>query len=134
MTDADTSPLTQGFQSALFEPMRHYFTALTNFTETLAHLQSEALNNYAAMSAHQIRSLLDVQDADAFSDYVAQQQATAKNLGEQASTQARRAAEASQTLLQETQQVAQEGFQSASQAMRTEVIPAKGRGKAATKR
>mgnify|MGYP002338439842 CR=1 FL=1 len=133
MTDANTSPQTQSVQNALLEHMRHYFTALTNFTETLATLQSEALKSYAAMSAHQMRSLLDVQDADAFRDYLAQQQSTAINLGEQTSVQAQHAAEASHTLLQEIQQMAQEGFQSASEVVCTEVTPAKAQRKRATK-
>lgn len=128
MTNAfafDAKPFdTAQLESVFFAPARAFAALSIDVTEKLVNAQLDATKAYADTSLAQLRSLVEVKDAEGLKSYLEGQQQVAKDLTERLKGDAEKVVALQQEFVQESQKLtegnvkqAQEGLQQATRSV-----------------
>ncbi|MFD2192338.1 phasin family protein [Pistricoccus aurantiacus] len=106
----------QQFASVFADPARSLAGKMLDYTEKLANVQRGALNNYAELGFQQMRSALDVKNAEDLQSYMEEQQEAAKKVSEQMKSDMEEVRSISQEFMQQNQEVTQDAMQRGQEA------------------
>ena len=105
----DTKPFdTQQFDTLLFGPARAYAAMTVDYAEKLTNAQLEAAKAYTDSGLAQVRTLLNVKDAEGLRAYMEDQQKVAKDLAERLKGDAEKVASLQQDFVQQSQKLTEE--------------------------
>ncbi len=107
---------TEQLDSVFFAPARAYAALSVDFTEKLVDAQLEATKAYADLNLTQLRSLLEVKDAEGLKSYMESQQEAAKELTERLRSDAEKAVALQQEFMQESQKLTESSLKQAQES------------------
>ncbi|MDY7116734.1 phasin family protein [Halomonas sp. SSL-5] len=114
---------TAQLESLFFAPARAYAALSIDLTEKLVNAQLEASRAYTDTSLAQLRSLVEVKDAEGLKSYLEGQQQVAKELTERLKGDAEKVVALQQEFVQESQKLTESSVkqvqESAQQAAKT---------------
>ncbi|MCW4150648.1 phasin family protein [Halomonas sp. 18H] len=109
MTNAfDTKQITDQFESMFFAPARAYAELSMDYTEKLANAQLDAGKAYTDTGLAQLRSLMEVKDAEGLKSYMEGQQQVAKDLTERLKGDADKVVALQQDFVKDSQKLTEE--------------------------
>ncbi|MFM9269088.1 phasin family protein [Halomonas elongata] len=117
MRDFNTQQFTEQFESLFFGPARAYASLSVDFTEKLLRAQLDAGQAYTETGIAQLRSLLDVKDAEGLRSYMEGQQKVAKELTERFKGDAEKVVSLQQDFVQQSQKLADANVKQASESV-----------------
>ncbi|WP_069384285.1 phasin family protein [Halomonas caseinilytica] len=117
MRDFNTQQFTEQFESLFFGPARAYASLSVDYTEKLLRAQLDASQAYTETGIAQLRSLLDVKDADGLRTYMEGQQKVAKELTERFKDDAEKVVSLQQDFVQQSQKLADANVKQASESV-----------------
>ncbi|SEM92383.1 phasin family protein [Halomonas caseinilytica] len=117
MRDFNTQQFTEQFESLFFGPARAYASLSVDYTEKLLRAQLDASQAYTETGIAQLRSLLDVKDADGLRTYMEGQQKVAKELTERFKNDAEKVVSLQQDFVQQSQKLADANVKQASESV-----------------
>lgn len=115
MQNFDTKQLTEQFESMFFGPARAYASLSVDYTEKLVNAQLDAGKAYADTGLAQLRSLMNVKDAEGLRAYMEGQQKVAKDLTERLKGDAEKVASLQQDFVQKSQKLTEENVKQAQE-------------------
>ncbi|MYL23057.1 phasin family protein [Vreelandella massiliensis] len=107
---------SQELNTIFVNPMRSYATAALDYYDQVVGAQIDAARAYSDMSVAQMRTWLDVNDADSLKKAVDRQQKTASDMLERFKGDAEKLTTLGQTFMQESQKMAEQNMQNATDA------------------
>jgi phasin family protein len=114
---------TAQFESLFVAPARAFAALSVDYTEKLVNAQLEATKAYADTNLAQLRSLVEVKDAEGLKSYLEGQQQVAKELSERMKGDAEKVVALQQEFVQESQKLTEgsvkQAQESAKQATET---------------
>ncbi|MCH4563552.1 MULTISPECIES: phasin family protein [Halomonas] len=108
MQNFDTKQFTEQFESMFFGPARAYASLSVDYTEKLVNAQLDAGKAYTDTGLAQLRSLMNVKDAEGLRTYMEGQQKVAKDLTERLKGDAEKVASLQQDFVQKSQKLTEE--------------------------
>ncbi|MDI5985269.1 phasin family protein [Halomonas sp. M4R5S39] len=108
---------TAQLESVFFGPARAFAALSIDFTEKLVSAQLDATQAYADFSLAQLRSLVEVKDAEGLKSYLEGQQQVAKDLSERLKGDADKVVALQQDFIQEGQKLTEGSVQQAQQSL-----------------
>ncbi|CBV42181.1 phasin family protein [Halomonas elongata] len=117
MRDFNTQQFTEQFESLFFGPARAYASLSVDYTEKLLRAQLDAGQAYTETGIAQLRSLLDVKDAEGLRSYMEGQQKVAKELTERFKGDAEKVVSLQQDFVQQSQKLADANVKQASESV-----------------
>ncbi|SHK62906.1 phasin family protein [Halomonas caseinilytica] len=117
MRDFNTQQFTEQFESLFFGPARAYASLSVDYTEKLLRAQLDASQAYTETGIAQLRSLLDVKDADGLRTYMEGQQKVTKELTERFKNDAEKVVSLQQDFVQQSQKLADANVKQASESV-----------------
>ncbi|MBS9405554.1 phasin family protein [Halomonas sp. TRM85114] len=108
MQNFDTKQITEQFESMFFAPARAYAELSVNYTEKLVNAQLEAAQAYTDTGLSQLRSLMEVKDAEGLKSYMEGQQQVAKDLTERLKGDADKVVALQQDFAKDSQKLTEE--------------------------
>ncbi|MDR5858362.1 phasin family protein [Halomonas eurihalina] len=115
MRDFNTQQFTEQFESLFFGPARAYASLSVDFTEKMLRAQLDASQAYTETGISQLRSLLDVKDAEGLRSYMEGQQKVAKELTERFKGDAEKVVSLQQDFVQQSQKLTDANVKQASE-------------------
>ena len=112
---------TKSFDTAQIEsmfvgPARAFAALSVDYTEKLINAQLEATKAYADVNLAQLRSLVDVKDAEGMKSYLEGQQKVAKDLSERMKGDAEKVVALQQDFVQESQKLTESNVKQAQES------------------
>ncbi|MWJ26932.1 phasin family protein [Halomonas sp. ZH2S] len=107
---------TQQIESMMFGPARAYAALSVDFTEKLVNAQLDASKAYADNGLAQLRSLMNVKDAEGLRSYMEGQQQAAQDLAERLKKDAEKVVSLQKDFVQQGQKLTEENVKQAQQA------------------
>ena len=107
---------TAQFESLFFAPARAYAALSIDLTEKLVNAQLEASKAYTDTSLAQLRSLVEVKDAEGLKSYLEGQQQVAKELTERLKGDAEKVVALQQEFVQESQKLTEGSVKQAQES------------------
>ncbi|MDL4864655.1 phasin family protein [Halomonas elongata] len=117
MRDFNTQQFTEQFESLFFGPARAYASLSVDFTEKMLRAQLDAGQAYTETGISQLRSLLDVKDAEGLRSYMEDQQKVAKELTERFKGDAEKVVSLQQDFVQQSQKLTDANVKQASESV-----------------
>ena len=117
MRDFNTQQFSEQFESLFFGPARAYASLSVDFTEKMMRAQMDAGQAYTETGIAQLRSLLDVKDAEGMRSYMEGQQKVAKELTERFKGDAEKVVSMQQDFVQESQKLTDANVKQASESV-----------------
>ncbi|MCW4151159.1 phasin family protein [Halomonas sp. 18H] len=117
MRDYNTQQFTEQFESMFFGPARAYASLSVDFTEKMLRAQMDASQAYTETGIAQLRSLLNVKDAEGLRNYMEGQQKVAKDLTERFKGDAEKVVSMQQDFVQESQKLTDANVKQASETV-----------------
>ncbi|MDN3523829.1 phasin family protein [Halomonas sabkhae] len=117
MRDFNTQQFSEQFESLFFGPARAYASLSVDFTEKMLRAQMDAGQAYTETGIAQLRSLLDVKDAEGLRSYMEGQQKVAKELTERFKGDAEKVVSMQQDFVQESQKLTDANVKQASESV-----------------
>jgi phasin family protein len=111
-----TEKTTQQLNTIFVSPMHSYATAALDYYDQVVGAQIDAARAYSDMSVAQMRTWLDVNDADSLKKAVDSQQKTASDMLERFKGDAEKLTTLGQTFMQESQKMAEQNVKNAADA------------------
>ncbi|PMR68941.1 phasin family protein [Halomonas heilongjiangensis] len=108
---------TAQLESLFFGPARAFAALSIDFTEQLVTAQLDATKAYADSSLAQLRSLVEVKDAEGLKSYLEGQQQVAKDLTERLKGDADKVVALQQDFIQESQKLTEGSVQQAQESL-----------------
>lgn len=109
---------TKSFDTAQFEsmfaPARAFAALSVDMTEKLVNAQFEAAQAYTDTSLAQLRSLMEVKDAEGLKSYMEGQQKVAKDLTERLKDDAEKVVSLQQDFVQQSQKLTEDNVKQAT--------------------
>ncbi|WP_275287487.1 phasin family protein [Halomonas elongata] len=115
MRDFNTQQFTEQFESLFFAPARAYASLSVDFTEKMLRAQLDAGQAYTETGITQLRSLLDIKDAEGLRSYMEDQQKVAKELTERFKGDAEKVVSLQQDFVQQSQKLTDANVKQASE-------------------
>ncbi|MFW6346844.1 MAG: phasin family protein [Halomonas sp.] len=110
----DTKPFdTTQFDAMFVAPARAYAAMSVDYAEKLANAQLEATKAYTDTGLAQLRTLMNVKDAEGLRSYMEGQQKVAKDLAERLKGDAEKVASLQQDFVQQSQKLTEENVKQA---------------------
>ncbi|RCV87952.1 phasin family protein [Vreelandella rituensis] len=106
---------TKQIESMMFGPARAYAALSVDFTEKLVNAQLDASKAYADNGLAQLRSLMNVKDAEGLRSYMEGQQQAAQDLAERLKKDAEKVVSLQQEFVQQGQKLTEENVKQAQQ-------------------
>ncbi|MCL7939268.1 phasin family protein [Halomonas sp. ATCH28] len=119
MTNAfafDTKQFDTAQLETFFAPARAFAALSVDYTEKLVNAQLEATKAYSDVSLAQLRSLVEVKDAEGLKGYLEGQQKVAKELTERAKGDAEKVVALQQEFVQESQKLTESSVKQAQES------------------
>lgn len=104
----DTKQITDQFESMFFAPARAYAELSVDYTEKLLNAQLDAGKAYTDTGLAQLRSLMEVKDAEGLKSYMEGQQQVAKDLTERLKGDADKVVALQQDFVKDSQKLTEE--------------------------
>jgi len=104
----DTKQITDQFESMFFAPARAYAELSVDYTEKLFNAQLDAGKAYTDTGLAQLRSLMEVKDAEGLKNYMEGQQQVAKDLTERLKGDADKVVALQQDFVKDSQKLTEE--------------------------
>ncbi|GED21925.1 phasin family protein [Halomonas halmophila] len=117
MRDFNTQQFSEQFESLFFGPARAYASLSVDFTEKMLRAQMDAGQAYTETGIAQLRSLIDVKDAEGLRSYMEGQQKVAKELTERFKGDAEKVVSMQQDFVQESQKLTDANVKQASESV-----------------
>lgn len=114
MQNFDTKQFTEQFESMFFGPARAYAALSVDYTEKLVNAQLDAGKAYTDTGLAQLRSLMNVKDAEGLKSYMEGQQKVAKDLTERFKGDAEKVVSLQQDFVQQSQKLTEESVKQAT--------------------
>ncbi|QFU01418.1 Phasin protein [Halomonas sp. THAF5a] len=114
MQNFDTKQITEQFESLFFGPARAYAALSVDYTEKLVNAQLDAGKAYTDTGLAQLRSLMNVKDAEGLKSYMEGQQKVAKDLTERFKGDAEKVVSLQQDFVQQSQKLTEESVKQAT--------------------
>ncbi|MFG6158331.1 phasin family protein [Halomonas sp. 1390] len=114
MQNFDTKQFTEQFESMFFGPARAYAALSVDYTEKLVNAQLDAGKAYTDTGLAQLRSLMNVKDAEGLKSYMEGQQKVAKDLTERLKGDAEKVVSLQQDFVQQSQKLTEENVKQAT--------------------
>ena len=108
MANENTQQLTEAMDKTILTPMRSYMRAVLDHAETVTSIQVEAARNYSEVAFKELRTALDVRDAEGLRAYVSHQPEMAKEFSERVKSDAEKLTQANQAFMENAQKATQE--------------------------
>lgn len=108
---------TAQLESVFFGPARAFAALSIDFTEKLVTAQLDATKAYADANLAQLRSLVEVKDAEGLKSYLEGQQQVAKDLTERLKGDAEKVVALQQDFIQEGQKLTEGSVQQAQESL-----------------
>ncbi|MDI5934284.1 phasin family protein [Halomonas sp. M4R5S39] len=115
MQNFDTKQFTEQFESMFVGPARAYASLSVDYTEKLVNAQLDAGKAYADTGLAQLRSLMNVKDAEGLRAYMEGQQKVAKDLTERFKGDAEKVVSLQQDFVQKSQKLTEENVKQAQE-------------------
>lgn len=115
MQNFDTKQFTEQFESMFFGPARAYASLSVDYTEKLVNAQLDAGKAYTDTGLAQLRSLMNVKDAEGLRTYMEGQQKVAKDLTERLKGDAEKVVSLQQDFVQKSQKLTEENVKQAQE-------------------
>ncbi|SEL28448.1 phasin family protein [Halomonas daqiaonensis] len=109
---------TKQFESMMFGPARAYAALSVDFTEKLVNAQLDAAKAYTDTNLSQLRSLMEVKDAEGLKSYMEGQQKVAQELTERLKTDTEKVVSLQQEFAAESQKLTEENVQKAQEGIK----------------
>ncbi|WP_442905420.1 phasin family protein [Halomonas sp. BC04] len=106
---------TKQFESMFFAPARAFAALSVDYTEKLVNAQLDATKAYTDTGLAQVRSLMNVKDAEGLRAYMEGQQQVAKELTERLKGDAEKVASLQQDFVQKSQKLAETNVKQAQE-------------------
>ncbi|XKH61735.1 phasin family protein [Halomonas sediminis] len=106
---------TKQIESMMFGPARAYAALSVDFTEKLVNAQLDASKAYADNGLAQLRSLMNVKDAEGLRSYMEGQQQAAQDLVERLKKDAEKVVSLQKDFVQQGQKLTEENVKQAQQ-------------------
>ncbi|SEK40730.1 phasin family protein [Halomonas daqiaonensis] len=107
---------TAQLESMFFAPARAFASLSVDYTEKLVNAQLEATKAYTDTSLAQLRSLVDVKDAEGLKSYMEGQQKVAQELTERMKGDAEKAVALQQEFVEESQKLTESSVKQAQES------------------
>lgn len=107
---------TQQIESLFFAPARAFAALSVDFSEKLVNAQLDATRAYADTSMAQLRSLIEVKDAEGLKGYFEGQQKVAEELSERMKGDAEKVVALQQDFVEQSQKLTEENVKQAKTA------------------
>ena len=107
---------TTQIESMFVGPARAFAALSVDYTEKLINAQLEATKAYADVNLAQLRSLVDVKDAEGMKSYLEGQQKVAKDLSERMKGDAEKVVALQQDFVQESQKLTESNVKQAQES------------------
>ncbi|PMR79336.1 phasin family protein [Halomonas urumqiensis] len=104
---------TKQFEAMFFGPARAYAALTVDYTEKLANAQLDATKAYTDTGLAQLRTLMNVKDAEGLRAYMEGQQKVAKDLAERMKGDAEKVVSLQQDFVQQSQKLTEDNVQQA---------------------
>ncbi|ERS90588.1 MULTISPECIES: phasin family protein [Halomonas] len=104
---------TKQFESIFFAPARAYANLAVDYTEKLANAQLDATKAYTDTGLAQLRTLMNVKDAEGLRAYMEGQQKVAKDLAERLKGDAEKVVSLQQDFVQQSQKLTEDNVKQA---------------------
>ncbi|MEQ6917276.1 phasin family protein [Halomonas aquatica] len=114
MQNFDTKQFTDQFESMLLGPARAYAALSVDYSEKLVNAQLDASKAYTDTGMAQLRSLMNVKDAEGLKSYMEGQQKVAKDLTERLKGDAEKVVSLQQDFVQQSQKLTEENVKQAT--------------------
>jgi len=111
-----TEKTTQQLESTLVAPMRAYAAQTLDYCDQMLSAQVDAARAYSDFSVAQMRTWLDVKDADSMKKAAESQQKAATDLMERFKGDAEKMNALSKSYLQDSQKLAEDSLKSVTEA------------------
>ncbi|MFY0990482.1 phasin family protein [Halomonas sp. C05BenzN] len=115
MQDFDTKQFTEQFESMFFGPARAYASLSVDYAEKLVNAQLDAGKAYTDTGLAQLRSLMNVKDAEGLRTYMEGQQKVAKDLTERLKGDAEKVVNLQQDFVQKSQKLTEANVKQAQE-------------------
>ncbi|MEQ5801790.1 phasin family protein [Halomonas sp. H10-9-1] len=104
---------TKQVESMFFAPALAYANLAVDYSEKLAHAQLDATKAYTDTGLAQLRTLMNVKDAEGLRTYMEGQQKVAKDLAERMKSDAEKVVSLQQDFVQQSQKLTEDNVKQA---------------------
>jgi len=115
MRTINTNEMTQQFDNMFMAPARAFAALNVDFAEKMFNAQLDASKAYVDTSMAQVRSLMNVKDAEGLRSYMEGQQKVAKELAERVKGDADKVVALQQDFMQQSQKLTDENVKQAQE-------------------
>ncbi|MGM0983273.1 MAG: phasin family protein [Pseudomonadota bacterium] len=109
---------TKQFETMMFGPARAYAALSVDFTEKLVNAQLDAAKTYTDTGMSQLRSLMEVKDAEGLKSYMEGQQQVATELTERLKADTEKVVALQQDFAKDSQKLTEENVQKAQEGIK----------------
>jgi phasin family protein len=114
MQNFDTKQITEQFESMFVGPARSYAALTVGYTDMLINAQLDAGKAYADIGLAQLRSLINVKDAEGLKSYMEDQQKVAKDMSDRMKNDAETVVSLQKDFVQHSQKLTEDTVKQAT--------------------